>query len=302
MGMDEIVVGADGSEHGMVAVEWAAAEAARRGAPLRVVHAVAAWLFDPPADPRIRLVGEWMRDNGEEVVREALARARARAPEVEASGGQAGGQPAEVLIRESRRARMVVVGSHGAGGLTGLLLGSVALQVTSHASCPAVAVRLDRPGVAEGEPGASGGGEIVVGVDGSPGGAAALDFAFEAAAVRGAAVRAVLAWSHPASERPGDLRPPVFDPVAVTEEQERALAEFSAGREIEFPDVPLIRQVVHARPKRALAEASARARLLVVGSRGRGGFGGLVLGSVSHAMLHHARCPVAVVHPPQGPA
>ncbi|MFC5749066.1 universal stress protein [Actinomadura rugatobispora] len=300
--MNEIVVGADGSEHGLVAVEWAAAEAARRGAPLRVVHAVAAWLFDAQADPRIRLVREWMRDNGEEVVRQALGRARARAPEVEVSGGQVGGQPAEVLIRESRGALMVVVGSHGSGGLTGLLLGSVALQVTSHASCPAVAVRPDRPGTAEPEPaeGTPDAGEVVVGVDGSPGSAAALDFAFEEAAVRGAPARAVMAWSHPASERPGDMQPLVFDPVVVTEEQERALAEFVAPWEAEYPGVPFIRQVVHARPTRVLAEASARARLLVVGSRGRGGFSGLVLGSVGHAMLHHARCPVAVVHASRG--
>ncbi|MFF5264715.1 universal stress protein [Actinomadura viridis] len=353
--MTEIVVGIDGSEGGLAAAEWAAAEAVLRNVPLRVVYAVAPWLFDVPVDPRIGSVREWMHKNGEEVVQEAVNRARARihalgVQEARVSGGQVGGQPAAVLIKEAEGAAMVVVGSHGAGGLSGLLMGSVALQVVSHAPCPAVAVRVDRAraeaareteadrhaatetatetttdtgadtgaetaGAREGEPGDTGEpggkpwrrmrrepehaahGEIVVGVDGSEGSAAALAFAFEEASLRGARLRVVLAWTHPEPAGPGGVEPLVYDVDAVGEEQERALAEFVAGGQADFPDVPLTRQVVRARPARALAEASGRVDLLVVGTRGRGGFAGLVLGSVGHALVHRARCPVAVVPP-----
>ncbi|GAA3932276.1 universal stress protein [Actinomadura viridis] len=348
--MTEIVVGVDGSEGGLVAAEWAAAEAVLRDVPLRVVYAVAPWLFDVPVDPRIGSVREWMHKNAEEVVQEAVNRARARfhalgVHEARVSGGQVGGQPAAVLIKEAEGAAMVVVGSHGAGGLSGLLMGSVALQVVSHAPCPAVAVRVDRaraeatpPADREadrdattettadagadagseaagsredeaGEPAAKPWrrmrrvpehgehGEIVVGVDGSEGSAAALAFAFEEAALRDARLRVVLAWTHPEPAGPGGVEPLVYDVDAVGEEQERALAEFVAGGQADFPDVPLTRQVVRARPARALAEASDRADLLVVGTRGRGGFTGLLLGSVGHALVHRARRPVAVVPP-----
>ncbi|WP_344593488.1 universal stress protein [Actinomadura vinacea] len=138
--MSEIVVGADGSECGPAAVGWAAAEAVRRSASLRVVHVVVPWLFDVPSNPRIAAIGGWMYDGGEEIVERALGRARTAAPEVEVSGGQAGGEPADVLIRESGRAVMVVVGSHGAGGPAGLLPGSVGHAMLHRARCPVAVV------------------------------------------------------------------------------------------------------------------------------------------------------------------
>ncbi|MFI0349431.1 universal stress protein [Actinomadura sp. 9N407] len=298
-GRNEIVVGADGSAHGLIAVAWAAGEALRRDADLRIVYAVAPWLFDVPVDPRVGAIREWMHDNGDEVLQQALAHARERAPGVRVSGEQVPGQPAEALIRESGRALMIVVGTHGMGGVAGLLLGSVGLQVVAHASCPAVAVREEPPMVGEpgiGEPvvGEPVVGEIVVGVDGSENSVEATAFAFEEASLRGARLRAVLAWSH----GPGDMRPLGFDPDAVHAEAERALAASLAEWRVRFPEVDVVRDVVRARPVRALSSASDGAELLVVGTRGRGGFAGLVLGSVSHALLHHARCPLAVVpHP-----
>ncbi|MFB4320599.1 universal stress protein [Actinomadura sp. 21ATH] len=287
--MNEIVVGVDGSEPGMAAVDRAAWEAVLRNAPLRVVHSAPPWLFHPPATHRLAAVRDWMYANGEEILRRALARARGKAPGVRASGEQIGGQAADVLIRESAEAAMVVVGGHGAGALADLLLGSAALQVVSHAVCPAVDVRPGGDAHAQDPTG-----EIVVGVDGSPGSADALGFAFEEAALRKAPLRALLARSRPASQGPGDMQPLVHDPAVVMKE-ERALTEFVAGWVSEYPDVAFTHQVVHARPARALVEASAGAGLLVVGARGRGGFSGLLLGSVGHAVLHRARCPVAVV-------
>ncbi|MBT2212697.1 MULTISPECIES: universal stress protein [Actinomadura] len=290
--MNQIVVGADGSEQSLAATAWAAEEAARRGASLRVVLVVAPWLFDVPVDPRAGAVRKWLLDGGEEIVGRAVAVARERAPGVEVTGVQRGGNAAEVLMEEARDALMLVAGTRGTGGLTGLVLGSVALQVASHAERPAVIVPA-------GEAADGGHGEVVVGVDGSAGSAAAIGFAFEEAALRRARLRAVLAWTHPASTAPEALRPPAFDPENARAERERALAESLAGWCERFPEVEVAREVVYRRAVRALADASAGAELLVVGSRGRGGFTGLLLGSVGHAMLHRAACPVAVVRSPR---
>jgi nucleotide-binding universal stress UspA family protein len=284
--MHRIVVGADGSEHSLRAVEWAAEEATRRVASLRIVYAIAPWLFDTPVDKRVAAVREWLRASGQEIIDRALDRARARAPGVPASAEMAPGGPARALIGAAQDADMVVIGGHGAGGLTGLLLGSVALQVVTHAPCTAVVVRSLEPEVNR---------EIVVGVDGSPTCAAAIGFAFEEAALRMARLRAVLAWTHPASAGPGDMQPLVYDVEVVSGDEERLLVECLAGWRQKFPDVEVVHDVVQARPTRALAGTSAGADLLVVGARGRGGFAGLILGSVSHAMLHRAHCPVAVV-------
>src|SRR5690606_3692092 len=166
----------------------------------------------------------------------------------------------------------------------GLLLGSVAVGLGGHARCPLVVVRA----VQDSEPTAP----VVVGVDGSPLSDPALAFAFEAAAVRGVALEAVHAWR----ELVGDLdMATLLDWDAIETEERALLAERLAGWAEKYPDVPVRRVVTRERPARVLVEQSRGAQLVVVGSRGRGGFTGLVLGSVSHAVLHHAHCPVAVV-------
>ncbi|QXJ22638.1 universal stress protein [Actinomadura graeca] len=294
--MNQIIVGVDGSEQSLAATRWAADEARRRNAALRVVYVVTPWLFDVPVDPRAGAVRAWLLKGGEEIVDRAVAAARENAPGAEVTGVQKGGHATEVLIDEARDALMLVAGTRGTGTLAGLALGSVSLQIASHARRPTVIVRE----VAPQESGPASGGGIVVGVDGSPGSAAALGFAFEEAAARGAGVRAVLAWTHPASAAPEELRPSAFDAEALAGEHERVLAEALAGWRERFPDVSVEREVVHQRTVRALADASAGADLLVVGSRGRGGFAGLLLGSVGRAMLHRAHCPVAVVPAPGG--
>lgn len=292
--MKQIIVGVDGSEQSLQAAEWAAEESVRRGAPVRIVYAIAPWLFDTSVDPRAGAVREWLRDSGQDVVGQAVARAHRRAPQASVSAEVVPGGPAHALVKEAANAAMVVVGSRGSGELTGLLLGSVALQVASHAPAPIVVVRhQDTPAHRE----------VVVGVDGSPSSVAAIDFAFEEAQLRGARLRAILAWRHPVSTAPGDMQPLVYDPKVVADEEERTLVECLAGHRDKYPDVEVVHEVMHDRPVRALTGASARADLLVVGTRGRGGFTGLMLGSVSHAMLHHAHCPLVVVPPsPAGSA
>ncbi|TMR06834.1 universal stress protein [Actinomadura soli] len=158
-GMNTIVVGDDGSESSLLAIDWAADEAARRRVALNVVHVVAPWLFDVPGDPGATRVRRQLLDGGRDVVDLAVARARDRVPGLEVTGEHTGGQPAKVLIERAENALMVVTGSRGTGGLTGLVLGSVAMQVASHAGCPAVVVRATR---------ASTRGEVVVGVHGAP--------------------------------------------------------------------------------------------------------------------------------------
>lgn len=284
--MSKIIVGADGSEASLLAIDWAAAEAARRGASLHVVYVVAPWLFDVPDDLGAAQVREQMLRDGQDIVGAAVARAQERVPGLQVTGEQTGGQPAKVLIERTRDALMLVTGSRGAGGLAGLVLGSVAMQVAAHAPCPTVIVRAAKP---------SGHGEIVVGVDGSSAGADAIGFAFEAASVRGVRLRALLAWTHPVSTGPGDMLPLVYDPEILAADEQRLLTESLAGWQPKYPDVELVAEAVRGRAARVLAEASVHADLLVVGSRGRGGFTGLLLGSVGHAMLLRAHCPVAVV-------
>jgi nucleotide-binding universal stress UspA family protein len=180
-----------------------------------------------------------------------------------------------------------VVGSRGLGGVSGLLLGSVAVALAAHASCPMVVVRgEDRPDAADLPVG--------IGVDGSPTSEAALAFAFEAAAVRGVGLVAVHTWAD-VEFRPGMA--PLVDWSSIAEDEEVVLAERLAGWSTKYPDVPVRRVVQRDGAATALVELSRDAQLVVVGSRGRGQLSGLLLGSVSHGVLHRSHCPVAVVRP-----
>ncbi|MEU6700704.1 universal stress protein [Pseudonocardia sp. NPDC046786] len=280
-----VVVGVDGSESALDAVRWAAAEAASRNVPLRLVA-----VFTPlPAAPRhdMGLTAAY-RDQVVtsqrgtlEVAAEVAAGA---APGVEIGTELRTGYPGQVLTDESRSAVLTVVGSRGLGGFTGLLVGSVAVTLAAHGESPVLVVRGDRA--------PDSGLPVLLGVDGSPAGEAAVGIAFEEASRRAVRLRALHAWS--------DV---VVDPaVAVLvdhqawETEERALlAERLAGWSGKYPDVEVDRVVVQDRPAHALVQGSADAGLVVVGSRGRGGLAGLVLGSVGQAVLRHAQCPVLVV-------
>ena len=194
-------------------------------------------------------------------------------------------ETAQALIAASRDATMVVVGDRGLGAFTGLLLGSVAIHLAAHASSPVLVVRGRSDATAP----------VVLAADGSPGNDGAVGFAFEEAALRDSELLALHVWRNPAKGMPGQMLSPVYDEALVQDEEERVLAEALAGWPEKYPDVVVRRRLVHAGIRRTLIDATREAQLIVMGSRGRGGFGGLLLGSASQAVLHHAECPVAIV-------
>jgi nucleotide-binding universal stress UspA family protein len=195
------------------------------------------------------------------------------------------GGAAAVLVAQSRGAAMVVVGDRGLGGFSGLLIGSVAVQLAAHADCPVL--------VARGQSHLAG--PVVLGVDGSPEASAAVAHAFDEAWLREAPLVALHAWLDPVARAAGDMLPLVYDVDQIRDEEARLLAEAVAGCREEYPDVAVQEELVRAPTRAALIDRSVEARMLVVGTRGRGGIRGLLLGSVSQAMLHHAACPVLVV-------
>jgi len=209
-------------------------------------------------------------------------------PEVETTTQVAIGAPIEVLGSEARRAQLLVLGDRGLGGLTGLLLGSVAVGLAAHGACPVVIVRGERGGAGNEER------PVVVGIDDSSLSEAAMAFAFDAAATRGVGLVVVHAWSPTAVDKALE---PVMDWAAVADEEEAVLAERLSGWGQKYPQVTVRRSVVRDGAARALVDASRGAQLVVVGSRGRADAAGLFLGSVSHGVLHAAHCPVAIVRP-----
>lgn len=283
-----VLVGVDGSAMALAAVDLAAHEAAARHRSLRVVHACVWPLFNVPLGPLPEGPPEsGLLHDAERVVAEAVWRARAAAPGVEVSGEVLTGAPAPILLHCSKEAVLTVIGDRGLGGFTGLLAGSVAVQLAAHATGPVVVVR----GVVQDA------GPVVLGVDGAPASERAVGFAFESAALHGAPLTVLHAWRSPVSTGPGDMLPLTYDPARLEAEESRLLAEAIAGWQERFPEVSVQLELALGGPRRLLIEASAAARLVVVGTRGRGGFTGLLLGSVSQALLHHAACPVAVVPP-----
>lgn len=282
--MNEIIAGADGSAYSLNAVEWAAFEAARHDLPLRIVCAVPAWVYDRHPTDRNGSADDWLQYY-RTFLGHAVDKARELAPTVDAIAEIVQGQAAAALLEASEHATMIVVAGRGIGELTGLVLGSTVSQVVSHASCPVAVVGPPEPAVHR---------EVVVGVDGSDASRRAIDFAFREASLRKARLRAVHAWIRPDSDDP-DMVPLIYDMGDVEGDEQRLLSECLAGRAEHYPEVEVIEDTVRARPVRALAGASARADLLVVGGRGRGGFAGLLLGSVSQAMLIRSHCPLLII-------
>lgn len=295
MSRTPIVVGYDGSDGSRHALDFALA-AARR--PTSAVELVTCWQpgfstspfvwgYPGPADSE-------MRGAARDALAEGVARAQSAAPELQVHGSVATGDAAEVLIERSKQAQMLVTGARGLGGFGALMLGSTSMRVATYAPCPAVVVR---PRDISTVPGPQAG-RIVVGVDGSPVSEAALGFAFEQASWHGVGVTAVLSLALPSADPlvPWGAMP--MD-VLLADDQEGAalLGQELAGWQDRYPDVDLRTQVAIGSAAGSLVAASIGAHMLVVGTRGLGGFRSLLLGSVSHAVLHHAHGPVAVVHP-----
>jgi nucleotide-binding universal stress UspA family protein len=272
-----ILVGYDGSSDSEQAVRWAAREARARRAVLTVCQA---WALGYPAPMTDVTAFDQARQFGEQILGRGERFARSIMGSLEVRTLLAPGTAAEVLCEQSAGADMVVVGSRGHGGLAGLLLGSVSSQVAAHAHGRVVVVRGHwRP--------AAGyvAGPVVVGADGSAASLPAVTFALEEAALREVPLLAVCALADCAGSF-GEAR-------RIEEEFGHAIA--AAAKE--HAGVAVKRQISHGSPRSALLAAAAEAQMLVVGSRGRGGVRGMMLGSVSQAMVHHATCPVGVVHP-----
>jgi nucleotide-binding universal stress UspA family protein len=284
-----IVVGVDGSLQSMHAVDWAAREAVARRCPLRIVHAFLWPLLNVPIGPPAGGPPDaGLANAAEDILADATDRARRAAPALEISADLPVCSPAAALIEASHDAGLVVVGHRGLGGFTGLLVGSVGVQTAAHASCPVVVVRgSDEPGPAAGH--------VLVGVDGSPLSDLAVDFAFSHAALHGLSVAALHVHQRPEFTVPGDQPLPGPDGGDLRDYETRLLTDAIAGYAEKYADVPVHRKIVLGRPSEVLVAESASAALTVVGSRGRGGFAGLLLGSTSQTVLQHAAGPVAVV-------
>ncbi|MBP2471844.1 nucleotide-binding universal stress UspA family protein [Crossiella equi] len=284
-----VVAGVDGSDSALRAVRSAALECARRSATLRLVHA-----FEVPVrgyPEYIATIGEVraaLEKHGREVLAEAEAVVHAVAPGVPVESRLREESPAPALIAESRHAAVVVVGTRGLGGFTGLIVGSTAVALSRLGECPVVVVRGEAPED----------GRVVVGVDGSPASEQAIAFAFDAASRRHVPLAAVMSWTDVVLDAAfGNSASLTPDWARLGEEHRELLAQRLAGWTERYPEVVVNRIVVHDRPARALLREAEHAQLLVVGSRGRGGFAGLLLGSTSQSLIYHAPCPIAVVRP-----
>lgn len=281
-----VVVGVDGSQAALHAVRWAAVEAQSARCPVSLVH-ILEWPI--VSFPVAGLQVDWTQQihaEGHRWLQQAQETAELAAPGVQTQAHLFTGDPREHLLTEAQHARELVVGSRGLGGLRGMLLGSTSAAVTQHASCPVVVVHGNGDAA----------GPIVVGLDGSPASEQALGYAFKAASRAGAALLAVHAWDDRGVRNPRRTQAKELAVGEIEAAAQRMLAEQLAGWPDEYPDVAVECRVIHQRPAAALIDLGHRARMIVVGSRGRGGFARLLLGSVSQAVVQHATCPVVICH------
>jgi nucleotide-binding universal stress UspA family protein len=272
-----ILVGVDDTAESHVALHWAVEAAEARGVAVRVVRA---YLNELSRWPALGVEGyvppPMPLDKYQDEVEAAVRYARDRLGYEGGSGWLANDDPAHAILTEAGDAEMVVVGTRSRNKMSAVLLGSVATSVAAKAPCPVVVVRGERRT-----------GPVVVGTDGSVDSAEALTFGFGEAARSGQPLRVVYCW-HPQDQH--------ADSIASTEGLlKNWLAESLAPLRDKYPIVRAQASVIEGRASAQLVDLSADASLVVVGSRGRGGVAGLLLGSVSQSLLHHADSPVAIV-------
>ncbi|MFE6757997.1 universal stress protein [Streptomyces sp. NPDC057684] len=285
-----LVVGVDGSESSMRAVDWAADEALLRKVPLRLVYA-SLWERYEGATRAENLDSTSEQALEDNILDTAAQRAQRRDTDLKVTTEVLPEDAVSALLNEGRNACALVLGSRGRSRVAELLLGSVCLAVAARANCPVIVLRGSHDNQA------SNGmlRRIALGVGEEQQSSEVLRFAFQEAQRRGAALDAVRAWRCPAHES-ADHPLLAREPARLHEERaveilESALSRFAA----EYPSVELRRRTAEGPARRVLLDASTRADLLVVGSRRRQGHLGLQLGRVAHTALHHSRCPVAVV-------
>jgi nucleotide-binding universal stress UspA family protein len=271
-----VVVGVDGSESSGWALQWGLEESRRRSLPLALVHSDDQEVATSPG-------------HGGRVLEDAVGVARREGPDVQATAHHRVGHAAGLLVQASTTAATVVLGAGARAGVTRAVLGSVSHQVATHGHCPVVIVRHRAS-----EDGA-GAGQVVLALDDSESSTPAVDYAFAAASRQRLGLTAVHAWWREYLGGVLAYSPWEGDWSEVAQELEQMMERTLAGWCEKYPDVPVHRHLVRGHAVQMLVQESEGAALLVVGSRGRGGFPGLLLGSVSNGLLQHADCPVAVV-------
>ncbi len=289
-----ILVGYDGSEPSKLALRWAMEEAVLCAVPVRILHAQLPDLavngmgtpyYDAADDPGF--------DRGSELLDEALTLAKTWAPDVSVSSRLATTGAALALLSDMDAASLLVVGSRGHNAFHALLIGSTSLHVATHADVPVVIIHAMDDAVAGQEAG-----RVVVGVDSAGASDEALGRAFAEAQLRGIGLTAVRSWYSDyldvPSPRAGGSSVPM-DTTAIVEDESADLARAVETWASKHPDVDVRQHVVRGRPAEVLLDEGRGAELVVVGSRGRGGFRTLLLGSVGHAVIRHATSPVMVV-------
>lgn len=294
-GKNVVVVGMDGSDASRGALAHAAWEAHRRGATLRLIHSynavvpysVMGFAPDPAELTRAARAGG-------EMLAEFAQQARTAFPELDVDAEVIADSPGGALVAASGEAELVVVGSRGLGGFTGLLLGSAGTQLAAHSRCPVIVIRPpdDKGNLGVGPPH----GPVVVGIDGFPDGRAALEFGFDEASARGVPLIVLYAWwMLPPSDR-GPISPRHYDLDAAEDEARRLLAEATAGWSERYPDVAITLMPAHAvNPTLTLLELSQDAGLLVVSRHGGNVLTRLMFASIGDIAVREAECPVAVV-------
>jgi nucleotide-binding universal stress UspA family protein len=279
-----IIVGIDGSSWAKDAVQWAAREAIRHNVPLTLIHVLPSPLVMTWPDlPLPASFLEWPREEGRTIIRDAIVVAEAvTGHSIQIDSDMVAGPAVAALADLSKEAQMVVVGCHGRGRLH-QVMGSVSAGLIHHAHCPVVIVHDDDPLIADPDFAS-----VVVGIDGSPASESATAIAFDEASRRGVSLVAL----HASSDWSGRQRPNIWP--AVEQRGHEVLAERLAGWQERYPDVDVHRVVVVDNAAEHLVERSKRAQLVVVGSHGRGGFAGMLLGSVSSAVAQSVRIPIIV--------
>jgi nucleotide-binding universal stress UspA family protein len=286
--MGRIVVGVDESAGAAAALHWAVREAEVRDWSLTAVlawgfldqhHAIVGQPFDPSygeADARAAL---------DSIIAAAVGTARAATVEQKVVNDLA----ARALIDASDGADLLVVGARGLGRLRGLLLGSVSQQCLHHATCPVAVVR---DGTQQSDERVA---RIVVGIDGSDTAGRALAWALEEGRTHQATVEVVHAWALPYAGDPYIAT--AFDSAPVEDAARRTLDAAVDSADTSGLPAPITRTLTVGSAAASVLQAAEGADLVVVGSRGLGGFKGLVLGSASYQIVHYATCPVVVVPP-----